>query len=46
MFRVDATDPTTYGLIALRLVVVAALATLLPASRATRIDPIEVLKAE
>ncbi len=46
MFRVDVTDPATYGLIALGLVVVAALATLLPASRATRIDPIEVLKAE
>ena len=46
MFRVDATDPATYGLIALGLVVVAAIATLLPASRATRIDPIEVLKAE
>ena len=46
MFRVDATDPATYGLISLGLVVVAAVATLLPASRATRIDPIEVLKAE
>jgi predicted permease len=46
MFRVDATDPATYGLIALGLVFVAVLATLLPAIRATRIDPIEVLKAE
>ncbi len=46
MFRVDATDPTTYALIALGVAVVAALATLLPASRATRIDPIEALKAE
>ncbi len=46
MFRVDATDPATYGLIALGMVVVTALATLLPATRATRIDPIEVLKAE
>ncbi len=42
----DATDPTTYGLIASGLVVVAAVATLLPASRATRIDPREVLKAD
>jgi predicted permease len=46
MFRVDATDPGTYGLIAFGLVIVAALATLLPARRATRIDPIQVLKAE
>ena len=46
MFRVDATDPAIYGLIAVGLAVVAAMATLLPASRAARIDPIEVLKAE
>ena len=46
MFRVDATDPATYTVIAVGLVIVAVLATLLPASRATRIDPIEVLKAE
>lgn len=46
MFRVDATEPGMYGLIALGMVAVAALAILVPARRATRIDPIEVLKAE
>ena len=46
MFRVSPTDPLTYLVMALGLAGVAALATLVPARRATRIDPVKVLKAE
>jgi predicted permease len=46
LFEVSTTDPWTYGVVALGVAVVAAFATFLPARRATRIDPVEALRAE
>lgn len=46
MFQVSPTDPVMYVGITVGLALVALVATLLPARLATRIDPIEVLKAE
>ena len=46
MFGVTATDPLTYVLISLSVLGVAVAATLVPARRATRVNPVEVLRAE
>ncbi len=43
LFGVGATDPLTYGLVALLLPLVAAAAAYLPARRASRTDPARVL---
>ena len=46
MFGVTATDPLTYGLISLSVLAVAVAATLLPARCATRVNPVEVVRAD
>ena len=46
LFEVEPADPATLGGVTLLLAVVAAGASYLPARRATRVDPVEVLKSE
>ncbi len=46
LYGVAPLDPLTFALTPLLLLVVAAVAVLLPASRAARVQPVEALKAE
>jgi ABC-type antimicrobial peptide transport system permease subunit len=46
LYSVSATDPTTFVLVALLLVVVAFCATAIPAVRAARLDPLTALRQE
>lgn len=46
MFGVTATDPLIYCLISMSVLGIAAVATIVPARRAGRVNPIDVLRAE
>jgi predicted permease len=46
LFGVSPLDPVSFAVVPLILLLAAAVASFLPASRATRIDPVEALKAE
>ncbi len=46
LFQTKAADPIVFGVVSLGLVVVALLATLIPARRAMRVDPIVALRSE
>ena len=46
LFEISPADPATYAAVAATLVVAALLASYLPARRATRIAPLDALRAE
>jgi len=46
LFHVSATDPATFAAVAAALIAVAALASYIPARRATRVDPMIALRTQ
>jgi len=45
VFGVSTTDPTAFGAVAAFLVLVAVVAAYIPGRRATRLDPLDVLRS-
>jgi ABC-type antimicrobial peptide transport system permease subunit len=46
LYGVEPTDPVTLAGVSLLMAAAAVVAALLPARRATRVDPMEALKSE
>jgi putative ABC transport system permease protein len=46
LYGVSATDPTTFGVVVVMVLAVSLLASLLPAIRAARLEPMEVLRED
>jgi putative ABC transport system permease protein len=46
LFEISPMDPTTYASVLITLIVATALASYLPALRATTVDPVEALRSE
>ncbi len=46
LYGVAPTDPTTYAVVGLGVVVLGMVAALIPATRASRVDPVEALRTE
>jgi len=46
LYGVDQHDPGTFGVVAILMLIVGVVATLVPAWRATRVDPIVTLRSE